>query len=70
MILGDFGAVELWGDAFRRCPGVGRSTFEAFATSCRWFKCPLKDNEKKSAAPCIWQRLAGAAKSVVRSGQR
>lgn len=55
MILGDFGAVELWGDAFRGCPGP--STFEAFAT--------VKDNEKKLAAPLIWQRLAGAAKSVV-----
>ena len=42
------------------------SSFEAFATSCKWFECSLKDSEKKLAAPKIWQRLAGAAKSVVR----
>ena len=42
------------------------SGFEAFATSCRWYEASLKDNERKLAAPRIWQRLAGAAKSVVR----
>ena len=42
------------------------SSFEAFATSCKWFECALKDSEKKLAAPKIWQRLSGAAKSVVR----
>ena len=41
------------------------SGFEAFATSCRWYEASLKDNERKLAAPRIWQRLAGAAKSVV-----
>ena len=42
------------------------SSFEAFATSCRWFECSLKETERKLAAPRIWQKLQGAAKSVVR----
>ena len=42
------------------------ASFENFATSCRWYECSLKDTEKKLAAPRIWQRLAGAAKSVVK----
>lgn len=42
------------------------SSFESFVTSCRWFEAALKNNEKKLAAPRIWQRLAGSAKSVVR----
>ena len=42
------------------------SSFESFATSCKWFEASLKDNEKKLAAPKIWQRLSGSAKSVVR----
>ena len=41
------------------------SSFEAFATSCRWFECSLKETERKLAAPRIWQKLQGAAKSVV-----
>eukprot|EP00438_Fugacium_kawagutii_P018226 Skav218341 [mRNA] locus=scaffold755:624672:632918:- [translate_table: standard] len=42
------------------------STFEAFATNCRWYEMGLKETERKLAAPRIWQRLQGAAKSVVR----
>ena len=42
------------------------SSFEAFATSCRWYERSLKDNERKLAASRIWQKLQGAAKSVVR----
>ena len=42
------------------------SSFESFVTSCKWFEASLKDNEKKLAAPRIWQKLSGSAKSVVR----
>ena len=42
------------------------SSFEQFVTSCRWLEASLKDTEKKLAAPKIWQRLGGSAKSVVR----
>ena len=42
------------------------SSFEQFVTSCKWFEASLKDTEKKLAAPKIWQRLSGSAKSVVR----
>ena len=42
------------------------ASFENFATSCRRYERSLKDREKKLAAPRIWQRLAGAAKSVVK----
>ena len=42
------------------------SSFEAFATSCRWYECSLKDTERKLAASRVWQRLQGAAKSVVK----
>ena len=41
-------------------------SFEGFCTSCMWYSHSLKDNEKKSAAPRVWQRLTGAAKSVVK----
>ena len=40
--------------------------FEGFATSCRWYEASLKDSERKLAAPRVWQKLGGAAKSVVR----
>ena len=42
------------------------SDFESFVTSCRWYEASLKDTEKKLAAPKIWQRPSGSAKSVVR----
>ena len=42
------------------------ASFEAFATSCKWFEYSLKDAEKKLAAPRVWQKLSGVAKSVVR----
>ena len=42
------------------------SGFESFATSCRWYEASLKDSERKLAAPRIWQKLEGAAKSVVK----
>eukprot|EP00435_Cladocopium_sp_Y103_P016634 s3724_g4.t1 len=41
-------------------------SFDNFANSCKWYECSLKDADRKLAAPRIWQRLAGAAKSVVR----
>ena len=42
------------------------SSFEAFATACRWYQKSLKSNEQHLAAPRIWQRLTGPAKSVVK----
>ena len=42
------------------------SSFEAFATSCRWYERSLKDSERKLAASRVWQRLQSAAKSVVK----
>ena len=42
------------------------ASFEAFATSCKWFEYSLKDAEKKLAAPKVWQKLSGVAKSVVK----
>ena len=42
------------------------SSFETFATSCQWFEASLKDTERKLAAPRIWQKLSGSAKSVAR----
>ena len=42
------------------------SGFESFANSCRWYEASLKDSERKLAAPRIWQKLEGAAKSVVK----
>ena len=42
------------------------ASFESFATSCKWYESGLKDNEKKLAAPRIWQRLSGVARSVVK----
>eukprot|EP00435_Cladocopium_sp_Y103_P029947 s1363_g7.t1 len=43
------------------------SSFENFATSCKWFECSLKETDRRLAAPRIWQKLQGAAKSVVRN---
>ena len=42
------------------------ASFEAFATSCRWFEHSLKETDRRLAAPRIWAKLSGAAKSVVR----
>jgi len=42
------------------------SSFEAFATSCQWYVRGLKETERRLAASRVWQRLSGAAKSVVR----
>ena len=41
-------------------------TFETFVTAAKWFEMSLKDSERKLAASRVWQRLSGAAKSVVR----
>ena len=41
------------------------ASFEGFCTSCRWYECSLKESERRLAAPRIWQRLQGSAKSVV-----
>eukprot|EP00435_Cladocopium_sp_Y103_P059291 s737_g21.t1 len=43
------------------------ASFESFCTSCRWYECSLKESERRLAAPRIWQRLQGSAKSVVRN---
>ena len=43
------------------------STFERFATECRWFQHSLKPSAKSLAAPRVWQRLVGSAKTVVRN---
>ena len=43
------------------------ASFEGFCTSCRWYDCSLKESERRLAAPRIWQRLQGSAKSVVRN---
>ena len=51
---------------FQRGMGPDPSGFESFATSCRWYEASLKDSERKLAAPRIWQKLEGAAKSVVK----
>ena len=40
--------------------------FEEFVTAARWYERSLKDSEWKLAASRIWQRLGGAAKSVVK----
>lgn len=42
------------------------ASFEQFATSCKWYEMGLKDSERKLAASRVWQKLSGAAKSVVR----
>ena len=42
------------------------ASFEQFATSCKWYEMGLKESERKLAASRIWQKLSGAAKSVVR----
>ena len=44
----------------------GPTAFETFSTAARWYERSLKENERKLAASRIWQRLSGAAKSVVR----
>ena len=42
------------------------ASFESFVTACEWYATGLKDQERKLAASRIWQRLTGAAKSVVK----
>ena len=42
------------------------TTFETFSTASRWYERSLKETERKLAASRIWQKLTGAAKSVVR----
>ena len=42
------------------------ASFESFVTACEWYSIGLKDQERKLAASRIWQRLTGAAKSVVK----
>ena len=54
----DTGGVPAWnGDP---------ASFEAFATACKWYTLSLKESERRQAASRVWQRLQGAAKSVVR----
>ena len=43
------------------------SSFDSFATSCKWYERSLKESDRKLAAPRIWQKLHGAAKSVVKN---
>ena len=42
------------------------ASFETFATACRWFEHSLKEADRRLAAPRIWAKRSGAAKSVVR----
>ena len=42
------------------------AAFEAFVTACKWYTLSLKESERKQAASRVWQKLQGAAKSVVR----
>ena len=42
-------------------------TFERLATECKWCQHSLKASEKQLAAPRVWHRLVGSAKSVVRN---
>ena len=54
----DTGGVPTWnGDP---------ASFEAFATACKWYTLSLKEGERRLAESRVWQRLQGAAKSVVR----
>ena len=58
MLPGGGGDVPVWdGDP---------ATFETFATNCRWYEHGLKEADRRLAAPRIWQKLSGAAKSVVK----
>ena len=43
------------------------NSFERFATACRWYAYGLKQSERPLAAPRVWNRLSGSAKSVVRN---
>lgn len=42
------------------------ASFEAFVQSCKWYTSSLKETERRLAASRVWQKLQGAAKSVVR----
>ena len=42
------------------------AAFESFVQSCKWYVSSLKETERRLAASRVWQRLQGAAKSVVR----
>ena len=42
------------------------SAFERFAIACRWYLYGLKTSERHLAAPRIWNKLQGPAKTVVR----
>ncbi|CAE7799825.1 unnamed protein product [Symbiodinium sp. CCMP2592] len=43
------------------------NTFERFAVECRWYQFSLKSTERHLAAPRVWHKLTGSAKSVVRN---
>ena len=43
------------------------NTFERFATNCRWYSNSLKSSARPLAAPRVWHKLTGSAKSVVRN---
>ena len=43
------------------------NSFERFATDCRWYSFSLKQSERHLAAPRVWHKLSGSAKSVVRN---
>ena len=42
------------------------ASFEQFVQNCRWYEQGLKPSERPMAASRVWQKLTGAAKSVVR----
>ena len=42
------------------------STYLAFEVACSWYEKTLKENERRGAAACVWSRLSGPARSVVK----
>ena len=42
------------------------ASFEQFVQNCKWYEQGLKPSERPMAASRVWQKLTGAAKSVVR----
>ena len=43
------------------------NAFERFAVECRWYQFSMKSSERHLAAPRVWNKLTGSAKSVVRN---
>jgi len=64
--LGHWAAVQSMPDDYVPTWNGDPASFESFVTACEWYATGLKDQERKLAASRIWQRLTGAAKSVVK----